>query len=184
MEEPIIEDGEKFESKRTRLDGTDSASASIARVKFTHDGIIDAIIASPGISQGELAKMYGYTQPWISRVINSDAFQEMLAKRKSEIVDPTLVASIEEKLNEVASNSLDLITKRLGTGVISTQDAIKMVEVSTKCLGFGARDNTPVQNNSFIVNMPTAIPKAEDWAEQYDPNKALIEGESICQEKE
>ena len=85
------------------LQGTASAALAIDRVKYTHDAMIDLIIAQPAISQGELAKHFGYSQPWVSRIMNSDAFLARLAQRKAEIVDPQLTLSVDEKLRAVAS---------------------------------------------------------------------------------
>ena len=78
------------------LMGTESAAGAIQRVKYTHDALIDMIIANPAVSQGQLATAFGYTQGWLSRVMNSDAFQARLAARKMEVVDPQLVLSIDE----------------------------------------------------------------------------------------
>ena len=55
----------------------------LKKISYTHDAIIDAIIASPGVSQGELAKEFGYTQTWLSIMIGSDAFQSRLTERKA-----------------------------------------------------------------------------------------------------
>ena len=46
----------------TPLMGTDSAAGAIQRVSYTHDALIDMIIANPEVSQGELSKAFGYTQ--------------------------------------------------------------------------------------------------------------------------
>ena len=44
------------------LQGTASAANSIARVKYSHDAMIDLIIANPMIPQGQIAQHFGYTQ--------------------------------------------------------------------------------------------------------------------------
>ena len=54
------------------------------RVKYSHDAMIDLIIASPGIQQNTLAIHFGYTVGWISTIMQSDAFQAKLAARKDE----------------------------------------------------------------------------------------------------
>jgi hypothetical protein len=87
----------------------------IASVRYTHDGIIDEIIAFPAISQGELASRFGYTQSWMSIIINSDAFQERLAERKGELVDPKIRASVSDRLDALARRSLDKLLERLDT---------------------------------------------------------------------
>lgn len=143
------------------LKGTASAANAIARVKYSHDGMIDLMIAQPMISQGELAAHFGYTQAWVSQVINSDAFQARLALRKEELVDPVIVASIDEKMKAVASKSLEVVLEKL-TLVKDFNQAIKAFEATTKAMGYGARQTAQVQNN-FVVALPDKAASAEEW---------------------
>jgi len=152
----------------TPLMGTDSASGAIQRVSYTHDALIDMIIANPAISQGELAKAFGYTQGWLSRVMNSDAFQARLAARKTEVVDPQLVLSIDEKLRALASKSLDVVLDKL-TVTQNPDTALKALEVTSKALGYGARQqNLNVQQN-FVVALPPKAASAGDWVQAHRP---------------
>ena len=152
----------------TPLMGTDSAAGAIQRVSYTHDALIDMIIANPAISQGELAKAFGYTQGWLSRVMNSDAFQARLAARKTEVVDPQLVLSIDEKLRALASKSLDVVLDKLAV-TQSPDTALKALEVTSKALGYGARQqNLNVQQN-FVVALPGKSACAQEWAQAHTP---------------
>lgn len=147
----------------TPLEGTPSAATAIARVKYTHDAMIDLIIANPAVAQSDIAKHFGYTQPWVSRIMNSDAFQARLALRKEELVDPSLVASIDEKLRALASKSLDVVLEKL-TLTNSADIGLKALEITSKALGYGARQqNLNVQQN-FVVALPPKAQNAEDWA--------------------
>ena len=147
----------------TPLEGTQSAATSIARVSYTHDAMIDLIIANPAISQGAIAQHFGYTQAWVSRVFNSDAFQARLAARKTEIVDPQLVLTIDEKLKALASKSLDVVLEKL-TVTNSAEMGLKALEITSKALGYGARQqNLNVQQN-FVVALPPKAASAEEWA--------------------
>lgn len=150
------------------LMGTESAAGAIQRVKYTHDALIDMIISNPAVSQGELAKMFGYTQGWLSRVMNSDAFQARLALRKSDVVDPTLVLSIDEKLRALASKSLDVVMDKLAV-TQNPDTALKALEVTSKALGYGARQqNLNVQQN-FVVALPPKSASADEWALAHGP---------------
>lgn len=171
------------------LEGTKWGKDAIQRVKYSHDAMIDLIIVNPAISQGEIAKAFGYTEPWVSRIFGSDAFQARLAQRKSDLVDPTLVASVEERLQAVAFRSLDLVMEKLENPKLCTLDqAMKAVEVSTKALGYGARQTNVAVQTSFVVAMPSVNPDANSWAEQHrggvvveSPPAGLIEGEKKFQ---
>ena len=148
------------------LMGTASAALAIDRVKYTHDAMIDLIISTPGIKQNDLAKHFGYTVPWVSRIVNSDAFQARLAVRKADLIDPSLVLSIDERLKAVANRSLDIVLEKL-EATQSLDAAMKMVDVTTKALGYGARaQNVNVQTN-FVVAMPQKSLDASSWANEH-----------------
>lgn len=155
--------------------GYDQSYSRIEKTRYTHDAMIDAILADPTVKQNKLAEMFDRTPPWISRIIGSDAFQAALAKRREELTDPFLVATIEERFRGLAMQSLDVIAEKLGT----TQNAdlaLKALDISSKALGFGARGapgGGNVQNN-FVVQLPPKIEDAGKWAEAY--TAPVIEG--------
>lgn len=157
----------------TALEGTESAANALARVKYSHDGMIDLILANPAISQNDLARHFGYTAAWVSRVVNSDAFNARLAERKTEVIDPSLVLSIEEKLKAVASKSLDVVLEKLH--VAPTPDfALKAMEIATKAAGYGARQaNVSVQQN-FVVALPPKAASAEQWVSAHGPGSGVV----------
>ena len=150
------------------LEGTASAQFAIARVKYTHDAMIDLVIANPAISQNDIAKHFGYSVPWVSRVMNSDAFLARLAQRKADIVDPSLVATVEEKLAAIASKSADIILDKLAT-TNSLDAAFKGLEIAGKLKGYGARNQGPVVNNNFVVALPSKAASEVDWMAQHSP---------------
>ena len=135
------------------LQGTASAANAIARVRYSHDAMIDLIIADPSISQGKIAQHFGYTQVWVSRIFNSDAFQARLAQRKADIIDPALTLTIEEKLKALADKSLDVVLEKL-TATGSPDLAIKALEITSKALGYGARQQNVTLQQNFVVALP------------------------------
>lgn len=148
------------------LQGTESAALAIKRVKYSHDGFIDLLIERPGISQGEIAETFGYTQAWVSRVMNSDAFLARLAARKSDLIDPAIAQTLEEKFRVLASISLDTVIEKLSV-TKNPDTALKALEISSKALGYGARQqNLNVQQN-FVVAMPTQAATPEEWASRH-----------------
>ena len=136
----------------------------IAKVRYTHDAVIDEIILNPGISQGELSRMFGFSQSWMSICINSDAFKERLAERKALMTDPAIVASINERLDAVARRSLDKILERLDspTAQIKTAELVQIAK-----LGVGDKNTRPAtplqQNNLYVVQLPAPAPNANAW---------------------
>lgn len=158
------------------LPGTTSAATAIARVSYTHDAMIDLLIANPAITNNALAAHFNYTPAWVSRIKNSDAFQNRLAARKTELVDPELTLTIEEKLAHVAHRGLDILAEKLEgpASAIPTDTAMKAVELTSRALGYGARGagQTNVQNN-FVVALPGKAPSEAVWAEACSPGGVL-----------
>lgn len=156
------------------LQGTVSAQNAIARVKYSHDAMIDLIIANPSISQNAIAKHFGYTASWVSRVFNSDAFQARLAARKADLVDPTLVLSIEENLRAIANRSSVILLEKLET-TQNAEMAMKALDLTTRALGFGARQaNVAVQQN-FVVALPAKATSAQAWADKHSAPPGLAQ---------
>lgn len=117
----------------------------VAKVSYTHADMIDAIIAEPSISQGELAARYGYTPAWICQVIASDAFQAQLAARKDELIDPVLRMTIEERFRALVRRSLDVLQEKLAQPhtAIPDQLALRAAELGARSLGLGHQQPPP-----------------------------------------
>ena len=92
--------------------------------------------------------------------------QARLAQRKADIVDPSLALSIEERLKGLASRSLDIVQEKLDQ-IPSFDNAFKVLELSTKALGYGARQQNVAVQQNFVVAMPTKVPDAQAWASQH-----------------
>ena len=118
----------------------------IQKIRYTHDAMIDLIIANPWVSQNEIAAHFGYTAAWVSLIFSSDAFKERLTARKDELIDPTIRASIEERLKAVVSRSLEVLAEKLAKPAAAVPDALALraAEMGAKALGLGG--NAPAQN--------------------------------------
>lgn len=145
-----------------RLAGTMSAAGAIKRVRYTHDAMIDLMIARPEISQGELARHFGYEMNWVSRVLNSDAFLERLALRKSDLVDPTVVASIDEKFRVLASVSLDRVIDHVERSG-DVKSAFRGMEIAARAMGMGVREKNVSMQANFVVRLPEKSADSASW---------------------
>jgi len=154
--------------------GYDQETKRLVRTHYTHDAMIDVIIAEPAITQRELAAKFERSENWISRIMGSDAFQGALAKRREELTDPFLVATIEERFRGLAMQSLDVIAENLEK-TRSADVAMKALDISSKALGFGARASGPQSNQqvNFVVHLPSKAENAAAWAAEHTP---VIEG--------
>lgn len=161
-----------------RLEGTPYSAQAIARVKYSHDEMINFIILNPTASQQEVAKQFDYSVAWVSRIMNSDAFHARLAIRKEDLIDPAIVATLEERVRGMVGQSLDILTQKLEQ-VPTTEMAFRAFELGSKALGFGARPEKVAVQNNFIVKIPSKAADAGQWAEVHGPAGfagPLIEG--------
>lgn len=124
----------------------------VQKMRYSHADMIDFIIANPGVSQNALASRYGYTPSWISNVMASDAWKAAMAARREELVDPVLLASIEEKFRAVAEKSLERLMEKLSAPVVSDNVVLKAAELGAKALNVGghAAPQSPKESDHLI----------------------------------
>jgi hypothetical protein len=129
------------------------AARGIQKVSYTHDALIDLIIANPCLTQNSLAAHFGYTPGWISQVIASDAFQMRLAERKDELIDPTIRASVEENFKALVVRSMDILREKLNKPADAIPDnlALRTLELASRAAGYGGK--TDQQPSAAPVNI-------------------------------
>lgn len=145
------------------------APQAIDKMRYSHKAMVDMIVGNPWISQGELAKNFGYTEGWVSQVIASDAFQAYLAQRKDELIDPALRATIEERFKGLVARSIEILMRKLDQpdSKISDELAIKALEVASRAAGYGAKGTQVNVNTQFVVQVPAKSADSAAWVEQH-----------------
>ena len=115
--------------------------ATLGKIRYTHDAMIDLVIANPWISQNEIAERFGYSVPWVSIVFSSDAFKNRLEERRGEVVDPVIRASLKERFEALVTRSLEVLQAKLSKPSEQVSDALalKTLELGAKALNFGAQ---------------------------------------------
>lgn len=150
---------------------TGELTNGIRKARYSHDAMIDLLIAEPSIRQNDLAAIFDRTPAWVSIVINSDAFQARLESRREELVDPQIVASIRDRISAVATASLDKILEKLSGPLPSTDSfLLESAKLSTKALGYGARDAGATTNVAVVIQVPPKSASAEEWTKAYSPH--------------
>lgn len=142
--------------------GEEFSGNRLQRVHYSHEAMIDVILADPTITQRELAKKFDRSEGWISIVMGSDAFQGALAKRRDDLVNPELTATLEDRYRGLADQSLRILSEKLET-TRNTDLALKSVEIAGKALGFGARGPQTVNNTQYVVALPPKAANNGEW---------------------
>jgi hypothetical protein len=152
---------------------TGELTEGIAKVRYSHDAMIDLMIAQPSLKQNDLAAMFDRSPAWISNVVNSDAFQARYHERREELIDPEIMFSIKERINAVASVSLQKVLEKLSNGLpVSDDFALRSAKLATDALGYGSRAPQVTTNVAVVVQVPQKIQSASEWAARHSPASA------------
>lgn len=144
---------------------------AIAKLNYSHEAMIDLIVANPQISQGMLAQYFGYSQSWVSQVMSSDAFKQALKARQKEIINPALTLTVEERFESATKMALDIAHEQLA--LRDKRFALKLLEVGGRIVGTKMTPQTAVQNN-FVVQLPAKAASVAEWASSHDPAPSAL----------
>lgn len=132
----------------------------IQSMKYSHDAMVDVMVANPSIKQKELAQMFGKTDAWISIIIASDVFQLKLAERKSELIDPTIKEEIEARFKVMTRRSLEVLQEKLNqpSSVVDNDFALKAAALGMKGMGIGEpKAPAPVEGGDRIGRLAARL---------------------------
>src|SRR5262245_48555659 len=127
----------------------------LKKVSYSHKALIDLIISQPELTQNQLAAHFGYTPAWISNILASDAFQNAMAERREDIIDPTLRATIEERFRALVIRSIAVLQEKLNQPAVSDNVALRAAELGAKALGIGghAPQKPPGDSNDRLARL-------------------------------
>jgi len=130
----------------------------IARGKYTHQDMIDFIIANPDISQKELAGRYGYTQSWVSNIMASDVWQATFDARRKELVDPGLSLTLEQRMKALTQRSIEVLMEKLDQPSVSDQTALKALELGARAVNVGGqRERDPATAADHLAQLANRL---------------------------
>lgn len=130
------------------------AENQIAKLTPRHEEIMSFIVANPTAKRGDVARIFGVTQAWLSVVTNSDAFQAKMQERMEDFHQRAL-AGIPEKLNDLAHTALDRLIDAAEI-VDDTAELREMAKLALNRIGYGDQSARPaggnnIQNNFYSV---------------------------------
>lgn len=133
----------------------------VAKTNYTHDFLIDAIIANPAIDQRDLARSLGYSEAWISMIMASDSFQAKFTERQKELVDPVMRQSLDTQFKALVLQSAEVLRRKLEANQNETT-ALKVLDTAAKALGYGARVKVEgtVHHSHSLVGLLSSLPPA------------------------
>lgn len=144
-----------------------------AKTQVTHAALIDYLLANPRATLKEMADAFGWRSAQsVSIIINSDSFQAALARRQSQICDPILTQSIEDRIKGLASKSAELLAEKLEQAP-SEKLILEVFKESTRAGSYGVKAPVAIQQ-SFVVALPGPASNSQEWIERFRPNTAGV----------
>ena len=117
---------------------------------FSYEKLADTLILNPRLSRKELSELFGYTESWISIVMHSDAFKVVMQRRKGDLVDPILRATIEDHYKALAAKSCHVLMEKLSAPVHVISDDLALRAAALGAQMFKAAPPVPQAPESSI----------------------------------
>lgn len=131
-------------------------NSGIAKVSYTHEAMIDLLLANPALSQQELAAHFGYSASWICQILSSDAFQAKYAERAKDVTDPVVMQAVEKRFKALVLRSLEILAEKLERPSESIPDnlALRTFELASRAAGYGGKqDHTPAPAGDIHLHL-------------------------------
>lgn len=151
----------------------------IASLNHRHEAIALWLLANPDRPLKECAAQLGYSQSWLSIIINSQAFRDYYGKMREEMDGPEII-SLREKLTGLAHMTVE----RLAEKAQHVEDPSKLLEIADKALhrlGYApSRGPEPAQasvtnqqNNYYVVDKDLLSQARATMLEKKSSNQEL-----------
>ena len=116
----------------------------VTTMNYSHEALVDQLIANPAATNADLGRIFGRSAIWVGLVKSSGMFREAYARRFSQVADPLLVATLEERLDMLTARSLEILNEKLArpSADVSDELALEAAKLGAKGLsigGFGTR---------------------------------------------
>lgn len=109
---------------------SEAPSSKSLRLNYSHEAMIDLILAEPSVTNKELASIFSYSEAWISHIRHADSFQARIAERKATVIDPRIRQNLEDRLSHVAASSIAQIQQKLESPDASAAFALDALGVA------------------------------------------------------
>jgi hypothetical protein len=168
------------------------AQTQIKKVSFTHEAFANWLIEHPHRNLRDAALYFGYTQAWLSQILHSDAFQEVLRKKQA-LMTELVILDVHGKLKATADVALGKLSEQIeksenGEFLLDATDRLlhRMGYAPSSSRNPGAINiqQTTVHQNIAVPASDLAAARAallDKLKEQCEP--PAIEGELIPREE-
>jgi hypothetical protein len=130
-----------------------AAALALAPI-YSNAAMVELMVGHPGWTGKQFAKHFGKGSGWFATVLASDSFQLELDKRRAEVTNPSLTATMEERFRALALRSLDVLQDKLDSSEVSDNIVLRAAEIGVKALGMGqVVPQAPVQQSGSVESL-------------------------------
>lgn len=146
------------------------SAPGIKRVSIKHEAILNFLLAHPLVKMRDVAAHFEVSQPWLSQIIHSDAFQRQLRARQDVHFDASILP-LMDRMQLVAENAVD----KLLAEIPHETDVAKLNQVVDKTLNrLGYGTSVPQTQVNVQVNVEaSALDRARQLIGARRPVPAL-----------
>ncbi|MHB0978383.1 MAG: hypothetical protein ACYC1K_03240 [Minisyncoccota bacterium] len=138
------------------------AATQLKDLSYRHEALLDWLVLNPNKTQGDCARELGYTEAWVSQVINSNLFQARLGMLLQEKREHGIF-TVAEKLAGLADLAIEKTLKNVEVSA-DPGFVLSAAEVALKRLGYGAAKQPPpgptTVNNTLVVATQAGLQEA------------------------
>lgn len=149
---------------------------------YSHAAMVQLIIQHPELNHAQLAANFGRTAGWFASILASSSFQEALAPYKHAIADPSITATMDERLQGLAIRSLIVIQSKMDSKGVADAVVLEAAKIGIKGLGLG----NAVQEKQVVTagNVDTLAERLVAALEKQRGNVKTKMPETVVQEAE
>ena len=118
-------------------------------LSYSNDSIIGYLLEHPDTTPEAVAKAFGRPKRWFLTLLASDQFQLQLDPVRSQLLDPTITSTMEERFRALTLHSLNVLHAKMDNPEVTDFLVVKAAEIGVKALGLGLpkkEDETALTN--------------------------------------
>lgn len=148
-----------------------SETQQVEKARYRYEGILRWLVANPHRTQGECAEELGYTQSWLSQIINSDMFQAKL-REACEEAGVVCIHTTQARLMAIAAKTLDVIEERIDNRQMTERGVLDVSRDLLDRLGYTKKESSPANGTQQHLHLHASV-----TPEMLERARARVSGE-------
>jgi len=172
MDDLLREAEEMAERTEELLPSPASDKPPVGKLSVRHRAIADFLLTNPEKPMREVAAHFGVTPSWLSTIVHSDLFQELL-REKEELIFHSVVVPLRQKVQAAAHIGVEKVAEALhhASSISDKTFVVETTEKLLRTLDYGTPKAPPGSGGTFnqqniFVAEKAAVEQARDVMRQ------------------